>query len=48
MYIYVPTYVRVKGHLTNIDMPITDTEKNQVATVTDYGLSKAKSYHFKM
>ena len=44
-------HVKVKGHLANIDMTITDTEKKQVATVTkeiDSGLSKTKSHLFNM
>ena len=44
-------YVKVKGHLANVDMTITDSEKKQVATVTeeiDSGLSKTKSHLFNM
>ena len=45
------TYFKVKGHLTNVDMTITGTEKKQVTAVTeeiDCGLSKVKSYLFNM
>ena len=45
-------YVKVKGHLTNVDMTMhwLDTEKKEVTyhEEIECGLSKAKSYLLKM